>query len=113
MSDYRDRRGRRAVPGVQELRELYESAVGCKCMSCGSALGSARTFAPSVGDDDLSNLVVLCDGCDDDRRSYTPVDPAFLSLVVAKTRRERAALGRALSPRNSRRVLDYLRTRAL
>jgi hypothetical protein len=112
MTEDRDRRSRRAVPGVQELRELYESAVGCKCMSCGSALGHARTFAPSVGDDELSNLVVLCDGCDDDRKTYTVVDPEFLRLIVAKTRRERTALGRALSPRNSARILDYLRMRA-
>lgn len=113
MSDDRDRRHRRAVPGLQELRDLYESAVGCKCMACGSAAGHARTFAPMVEEDELSNLVVLCDACDRDRQAYSPVDPAYLSLIVAKTRRERTALGRALSPRNSRRVLEYLRMRAL
>ena len=113
MSDDRDRRSRRAVPGVQELRDLYESAVGSKCMSCGGAPGSARTFAPNIPDDELSNLVVLCDACEDARRSYTVVDPAYLGMIVAKTRRERNALGRALSPRNSRRVLEYLRMRAL
>lgn len=113
MSDANDRRSRRSAPGVQGLRDLYESAVGSKCMSCGNAVGRARTFAPSVGDDELSNLVVLCDRCDEARAEYSPVHPEFLSLVVAKTRRERDALGRALSPRNSRRILDYLRTRAV
>lgn len=113
MPDDGDRRSGRAVPGLQELRELYEGAVGCKCMSCGSALGRARTFAPSVGDGDLSNLVVLCDACDEARQGCSPADPVFLNLIVTKTRRERDALGRALSPRNSRRVLDYLRMRAL
>jgi hypothetical protein len=108
-----ERRSRRTAPAVQELRELYEGAVGRKCMSCGGAAGRARRFAATVADDELSNLVVLCDGCDERRRAYTPVDPAFLSLIVAKTRRERVALGRALSPRNSRRVLEYLRMRAL
>jgi hypothetical protein len=108
-----DRRHERAPARVQQLRELYEGAVGHKCMSCGSAAGAARTFAPTVDEDELSNLVILCDACDDRRRSYSAVDPAYLSLIVAKTRRERSALGRALSPRNSRRVLDYLRMRAL
>ncbi len=108
-----DRRSRRGAPGTQELRELYEGAVGRKCMSCGSAAGCARTFAESIGDDDLSNLIVLCDDCDDARKAYSPVDPAYLSLIVAKTSRERAALGRALSPRNSRRVLESLRMRAV
>lgn len=111
MSD--DRRVRRAAGGTSELHGLYESAVGHKCMSCGAASGSARTFAPNGGEEELSNLVVLCDPCDERRRSYSAVDPAFLSLIVAKTRRERAALGRALSPRNSRRVVEYLRMRAL
>ena len=111
MSDHRERRSRRALPDVQELRERYEAAVGRKCMSCGSALGHAKTFAPNIGDDELSNLIVLCDGCDETRRSYSVVDPAYLSLIVAKTRRERNALGRALDPHNSRRVLDYLRMR--
>jgi hypothetical protein len=113
MSEGHDRRVRRGVPDVRELCELYESAVGCKCMSCGSAQGRARTFAPSIPDDELSNLIVLCDACEESRRGYSPVDPAFLSLVVAKTRRERSALGRALDPRNSRRVLEYLRMRAV
>ena len=113
MSDDGDRRARRTTAGAQELRGLYESAVGCKCMSCGSAIGSARTFAPTVAEEELSNLIVLCDDCDERRRAYSPVDPAFLSLIVAKTRRERNALGRALSPRNSSRVLEYLRMRAL
>ncbi|MDQ3915817.1 MAG: hypothetical protein M3323_10905 [Actinomycetota bacterium] len=113
MSGDRDRRSKRAAAGVQELRNLYESAVGHKCMSCGGAGGTARTFAPTVGDDELSNLVVLCDSCDERREAYSAVDPAFLSLIVTKTRRERAAVGRALSPRNSRRVLEYLRMRAL
>ncbi|HEX2196033.1 MAG TPA: hypothetical protein VHJ76_03825 [Actinomycetota bacterium] len=113
MSNSDDRRSRRAAPGVQELRDLYESAVGCKCMSCGGAAGRARTFAPTVGDAELSNLVVLCDRCEQARGDYSPVDPEFLSLIVAKTRRERDALGRALSPRNSRRILDYLRMRAV
>jgi hypothetical protein len=113
MPDERDRRSRRAPPGVQELRELYEGAVGCKCMSCAGAGGRARTFVSAIGDDDLSNLVVLCDDCEQARGSYTVVDPAYLSLIVAKTRRERNALGRALSPRNARRVLDYLRMRAV
>lgn len=108
-----ERRARRSAPDASELRELYEGAVGCKCMSCGSAVGHARTFAPSIGDDELSNLIVLCDACDEARRSYSPVDPAFLSLIVSKTGRERTALGRALSPRNSRRVLEYLRMRAV
>ncbi|MDQ4025450.1 MAG: hypothetical protein M3217_08170 [Actinomycetota bacterium] len=112
MSEDSDRRRRRAAPGVRELRELYESAVGHKCMSCGSAGGSARTFAAAAGDDELSNLVVLCDPCDERRQRYSAVDPAFLSLIVAKTRRERTAVGRALSPRNSRRVVEYLRMRA-
>lgn len=107
-----DRSNPRRVPDAQELRELYESAVGCKCMSCGSTSGSARTFAQSIAGDELSNLIVLCDACDQARKAYSPVDPAFLSLIVAKTRRERTALGRALSPRNSRRVLEYLRMRA-
>lgn len=111
MTDH-ERRSRRGERGAQELRELYEGAVGHKCMSCGSALGHARTFATSIGDDELSNLVVLCDRCDEARSGYSPVDPAFLNLVVAKTTRERTALGRALSPRNSRRVLEYLRMRA-
>lgn len=102
----------RAAGRAEELRELYVGAVGHKCMSCGSASGTARTFAPTVGDDDLSNLVVLCDECETRRGSYSAVDPDFLSLIVAKTRRERVALGRALSPRNSRRVVDYLRMRA-
>lgn len=102
---------RRRAPGAQELRELYEGAVGCKCMSCGSARGRARTFAQSIADDELSNMIVLCDGCDEARKAYSPVDPEFLSLIVAKTRRERAALGRALSPRNSARILEYLRMR--
>ncbi len=87
--------------------------MGSKCMSCGSAFGRARTFATSIADDELSNLIVLCDGCDDARKTYSPVDPAFLGLIVAKTKRERTALGRALSPGNSRRVLEYLRMRAL
>lgn len=113
MSEHDDRRGRRTVPGVRELRELYEGAVGCKCMSCGKAEGRARTFAASIPEDELSNLIVLCDACDEARRGFSPVDPAFLSLIVAKTRRERSALGRALDPRNSRRVLEYLRMRAL
>ncbi|HEX2295677.1 MAG TPA: hypothetical protein VHN37_10255 [Actinomycetota bacterium] len=107
-----DRRRRRTLPDVQELHELYEGAVGCKCMACGGAVGRARTFVPSMPDDDLSNLVVLCDSCDDARRGYSPADAAFLSLIVSKTRRERTALGRALSPRNARRVLEYLRMRA-
>jgi hypothetical protein len=113
MTEDGNRRAGRAVPGVQELRTLYETAVGHKCMSCGSAGGRARTFAPTVADDELSNLVVLCDPCDERRRGYSATDPAFLSLIVAKTRRERAAVGRALSPRNSSRVLEYLRMRAL
>ncbi|MDQ3958662.1 MAG: hypothetical protein M3273_10110 [Actinomycetota bacterium] len=113
MSDHRERRARRLPPPAQELRELYESAVGSKCMSCGGPGGRARTFAQSVDEDELSNLVVLCDACEKRRRGYSAVDPAFLSLIVSKTRRERVALGRALSPRNSRRVLDYLRARAL
>ena len=113
MSDHRDRRGRRPAPEVQELRGLYEGAVGSKCMSCNGAGGRARTFIATIGDDDLSNLVVLCDECDAHRKTYSVVDPAYLSLIVAKTRRERAALGRALSPRNSRRVLEYLRMRAV
>ena len=113
MPEDRDRRARRSAPGVKELRELYEGAVGCKCMSCGGAGGSARTFVPSIGDDDLSNLVVLCNDCEAHREGYSVVDPAYLSLIVAKTRRERNALGRALSPRNSRRVLEYLRMRAV
>ena len=113
MSEDHDRRSPRAAPGVQELRALYEGAVGHKCMSCGSARGRACTFASTVADDELSNLVVLCESCDERRRGYSSVDPAFLSLIVAKTRRERAAVGRALSPRNSGRVLEYLRTRAL
>lgn len=100
------------LPDVRELCELYEGAVGCKCMSCGSAEGRARTFAASIPGDELSNLIVLCDACEESRRDYSPVDPEFLSLIVAKTRRERDALGRALDPRNSRRVLDYLRMRA-
>lgn len=108
-----DDRRRRAAPDAQELRELYEGAVGCKCMSCGSAVGRARTFAASIAEDELSNLIVLCDACDEARKAYTPVDPDFLSLIVAKTRRERTALGRALSPRNSRRILEYLRMRAV
>ena len=108
-----DRRSRHVAPAAHELRELYEGAVGCKCMSCGSAVGQARTFAPSIGEDELSNLVVLCDACDEARRSYSPVDPAFLTLIVSKTTRERTALGRALSPRNSRRILEYLRMRAV
>lgn len=112
MAEFDDRRSRRAAPGVQELHELYEAAVGQKCMSC-TAPGKARTFAPSIADDELSNLIVLCDRCDEARRRYSPVDPAYLSLIVCKTRRERAALGRALSPRNSRRVLEYLRMRAV
>jgi hypothetical protein len=112
MSEH-ERRVRRSAPGASELRELYEAAVGCKCMSCGASTGQARTFAPGIGDDELSNLVVLCDACDEARRSYSPVDPAFLTLIVSKTTRERAALGRALSPRNSRRVLEYLRMRAV
>ncbi len=97
---------------MHELHELYERAVGHKCMSC-TAPGRARTFAPSIADDELSNLIVLCDRCDEARRGYSPVDPAYLSLIVCKTRRERTALGRALSPRNSHRVLQYLRTRAV
>ena len=104
---------RRTAPSAQELRELYEGAVGCKCMACGTAAGHARTFATSIADDELSNLIVLCDACDEARSTYSPVDPDFLSLIVAKTRRERAALGRALSPRNSRRILEYLRMRAV
>ncbi|MDQ4124194.1 MAG: hypothetical protein M3134_01145 [Actinomycetota bacterium] len=113
MAEQDDRRDRRAVADVRELRDLYESAVGCKCMSCGIAGGRARTFAPSIPEDELSNLIVLCDACDESRRGYSPVDPAFLSLIVAKTRRERTALGRALDPRNSRRILEYLRMRAV
>ncbi len=113
MTDHNDRRSRRAAPRLQELHGLYEGAVGCKCMSCGSAAGRARTFAPTIPDDELSNLIVLCDACDDERRRYSPVDPEYLSLIVAKTRRERTALGRALSPRNSRRILEYLRMRAV
>ena len=113
MTDREDRRSRRELPDVRELHELYEGAVGSKCMSCGHAGGRARTFAPSIPEDELSNLVVLCDACEESRRAYSPVDPAFLSLIVAKTRRERAALGRALDPRNSRRVLEYLRMRAV
>lgn len=113
MTEDGNRRAGRAVPGVEELRALYESAVGHKCMSCGSAGGRARTFASTVGEDELSNLVVLCDACDERRREYSAVDPEFLSLIVSKTRRERVAVGRALSPRNSRRVLEYLRMRAL
>lgn len=101
------------MPGVQELRDLYEGAVGRKCMSCGDAPGRARTFTPGMPDDELSNLVVLCDACEDARRGYSVVDPQYLRLIVAKTRRERAALGRALSPRNSRRIVDYLRMRAV
>lgn len=112
MPDHDDRRSRRA-PGADELHELYEAAVGRKCMSCGSALGRARTFVASIPDDELSNLVVLCDGCEEARRGYSPVDAAFLGLIVAKTRRERTALGRPLDPRNSSRVLEYLRTRAV
>ena len=112
MTESHDRRSRRAAPEVQELHGLYESAVGRKCMSCGGAEGRARTFAPSIPDDELSNLIVLCDGCDEARRGYSPVDPGYLSLIVSKTRRERNALGRALSPRNSRRILEYLRMRA-
>ena len=108
-----DKRKRRELPDVRELRELYEAAVGCKCMSCGGAEGRARTFATSIPEDELSNLVVLCDPCEESRREYSPVDPAFLSLIVAKTRRERTALGRALDPRNSRRILEYLRMRAV
>ena len=108
-----DRRNRRSAPGAAELRELYEGAVGRKCMSCGSAVGHARTFAPAIAEDELSNLVVLCDPCDEARKAYSPADPQFLSLIVAKTRRERNALGRALDPRNSRRVLEYLRMRAV
>lgn len=113
MPEQHDRGVRRTVPDVRELRELYESAVGCKCMSCGSAQGRARTFASTIAEDELSNLIVLCDACDESRRGYSPVDPEFLSLIVAKTRRERTALGRALDPRNSRRVLEYLRMRAV
>ncbi|HEX2057450.1 MAG TPA: hypothetical protein VHI71_03695 [Actinomycetota bacterium] len=113
MPDAYDRRHRRSAPGLQELRELYEGAVGCKCMSCGSATGRARTFSPNVDDGELSNLIVLCDRCDEERGGYSPVDPEFLSLIVAKTRREANALGRALSPRNSRRILEYLRMRAV
>lgn len=113
MTNHEDRRSRREAPGLKELHELYEGAAGCKCMACGSALGHARTFAPTIPENDLSNLIVLCDACDEHRRAYSPVDPEYLSLVVAKTRRERVALGRALSPRNSRRVLDYLRMRAV
>ncbi len=113
MTDHHDGRNRRALPDMAELRGLYEAAVGSKCMSCGSAEGRARTFSSSVPEDDLSNLIVLCDGCDETRSAYSPVDPEFLSLIVAKTRRERAALGRALDPRNSRRVLEYLRMRAV
>lgn len=101
------------MPDMAELRGLYEAAVGSKCMSCGAAEGRARTFAERVPEDDLSNLIVLCDPCDEARRGQSPVDPEFLSLIVAKTRRERAALGRALDPRNSRRILEYLRMRAL
>lgn len=112
MGDH-DRRSRRIAPDAHELRELYEGAVGCKCMACGSAVGQARTFAPSIGDDELSNLIVLCDACDEARQAYSPVDPAFVTLIVSKTRRERTALGRALSPRNSRRILEYLRMRAV
>ena len=112
MTDHRERRSPRVAADVQELRELYEGAVGRKCMSCGNAVGHARTFAPSIGEDELSNLIVLCDACDERRQGYSVVDPAFLTLIVAKTRRERHALGRALSPRNSRRVLEYLRMRA-
>jgi hypothetical protein len=112
MPDHDDRRSRRA-PDAGELRELYEAAVGRKCMSCGSALGRARTFVASIPGDELSNLIVLCEGCDEARKDYSPVDPAFLGLIVAKTRRERTALGRALDPRNSRRVLEYLRMRAV
>lgn len=112
MPDPQDKRGRRALPDVRELRELYEAAVGSKCMSCGAAGARARTFAASIPEDELSNLVVLCDGCEDSRSGYSPVDPEFLSLIVAKTRRERNALGRPLDPRNSRRVLEYLRMRA-
>lgn len=108
-----DRRGRRSPPNAVELRELYEGAVGRKCMSCGSAIGRARTFASTIADDELSNLVVLCDGCDEARAGFSPADPEFLRLIVAKTRRERNALGRPLDPRNSRRVLEYLRMRAL
>lgn len=111
MSDRHERR-RRRTPGVEELHELYEDAVGRKCMSCGAAAGRARTFTDAVPQDELSNVVVLCDPCDEARRGASPVDPAFLSLIVSKTRRERTALGRALSPRNSRRVLEYLRMRA-
>jgi hypothetical protein len=110
MPQQHDRRSR---PDLRELHELYEGAVGRKCMSCGTAEGSARTFAPSIPEDELSNLIVLCGECDESRRGYSPVDPAFLSLIVAKTRRERIALGRALDPRNSRRVLEYLRMRSL
>lgn len=108
-----DKRNRREQPDVRELRELYEAAVGSKCMSCGATEGRARTFAASIPEDELSNLIVLCEACDESRRDYSPVDPAFLSLIVAKTRRERTALGRALDPRNSRRILEYLRMRAV
>lgn len=113
MYDEGDKRPRRGVPGVRELHDLYEAAVGRKCMSCGNAEGRARTFVSSIPDDELSNLIVLCDACDESRKGYSPVDPAFLTLIVAKTRRERTALGRALDPRNSRRVLEYLRMRAV
>lgn len=113
MPEQSDDRGRRAQPDVRELRELYEGAVGSKCMSCGTGEGRARTFAASVPEAELSNLVVLCESCDESRRGLSPADPAFLTLIVSKTRRERAALGRALDPRNSRRVLEYLRMRAV
>lgn len=113
MHEDGDKRARRGLADVRELHELYEAAVGRKCMSCGAAQGRARTFAPSIPDAELSNLIVLCDGCDESRHGYSPVDPAFLALVVAKTRRERTALGRALDPRNSRRILEYLRMRAV
>lgn len=112
MTDHHERRSRRAAPRLQELHDLYEGAVGCKCMSCGRP-GRARTFAPTIADDELSNLIVLCDDCDEARAGYSAADPAYLSLIVAKTRRERTALGRALSPRNSRRILEYLRMRAV
>ena len=81
-------------------------------MSCGSSEGHARTFVDNIEEGELSNLIVLCDPCDSERKTYTAVDPAFLGLIVSKTRRERVALGRALSPRNSGRVLQYLRTRS-
>ncbi len=81
-------------------------------MSCGGA-GTARTFVEGMGDDELSNLIVLCDSCDTARRGYSVVDPEYLRLIVTKTRRERVALGRALSPHNSRRLADYLRMRAV